>query len=100
MVVGFAVVYSSPPMVATTYHPTTNWLTLLDYTNAMYFIHVRRRSINKNIDNIRGDIMAENKTQDYTDDTSEGHVDTRERNFECENKDEHLGCDMGIDVAG
>jgi hypothetical protein len=30
----------------------------------------------------------------------EGHVDTRERNFECENKDPHLGCDMGIDVAG
>jgi hypothetical protein len=22
------------------------------------------------------------------------------KNFECENKDEHLGCDMGIDVAG
>ena len=30
----------------------------------------------------------------------EGHVDTRERNFECEIKDPHLGCDMGIDVAG
>jgi hypothetical protein len=30
----------------------------------------------------------------------EGHVNTRERNFECEDKDEHLGCDMGIDVAG
>ena len=30
----------------------------------------------------------------------EGHVDTRERNFECENKDPRLGCDMGIDVAG
>jgi hypothetical protein len=30
----------------------------------------------------------------------EGHVDTRERNFECEDKDPHLGCDMGIDVAG
>ena len=29
-----------------------------------------------------------------------GHVDTREKNFECENKDPHLGCDMGIDVAG
>ena len=44
--------------------------------------------------------MVENKTQDYTDSSNEGHVDTRERNFECENKDEHLGCDMGIDVAG
>ena len=30
----------------------------------------------------------------------EGHVDTRENNFECENKDPHLGCDPGIDVAG
>ena len=29
-----------------------------------------------------------------------GHVDTRTANFECENKDEHLGCDPGIDVAG
>ena len=25
---------------------------------------------------------------------------TRERNFECENKDPNLGCDMGIDAAG
>jgi hypothetical protein len=30
----------------------------------------------------------------------EGHVNTRERNFECESKDLHLGCDMGIDVPG
>jgi len=30
----------------------------------------------------------------------EGHVNPRERNFECENKDPHLGCDMGIDVPG
>ncbi|CAB1056212.1 hypothetical protein D1BOALGB6SA_948 [Olavius sp. associated proteobacterium Delta 1] len=30
----------------------------------------------------------------------EGHVDSREKNFECENKDPHLGCDPGIDVAG
>ena len=50
--------------------------------------------------NQRGDIMAENRTQDYTDDRNEGHVDTREANFECENKDPHLGCDLGIDVAG
>jgi len=44
--------------------------------------------------------MAENRVQDYTDDRNEGHVDTRESNFECEKKDENLGCDMGIDVAG
>ena len=45
--------------------------------------------------------MAE-KTQDYFDDNNEGHVDTREKNFECEDekKDPNLGCDMGIDVQG
>lgn len=40
------------------------------------------------------------RIQDYTEERSEGHIDTRERNFECENKDPNLGCDMGIDVAG
>ena len=30
----------------------------------------------------------------------EGHVDTRSANFECDNPDKHLGCDMGIDVQG
>lgn len=30
----------------------------------------------------------------------EGHVDVREKNFECEDKDPNLGCDPGIDVAG
>jgi hypothetical protein len=44
--------------------------------------------------------MADDRIQDYFDDNDEGHVDTRGRNFECDNKDEHLGCDMGIDVAG
>ena len=44
--------------------------------------------------------MAENKTQDYFDDNAEGHVDTREANFECEKKDENLGCDLCIDVMG
>jgi hypothetical protein len=29
-----------------------------------------------------------------------GHVDTRHFNFECENPDPHLGCNLGIDVAG
>ena len=46
------------------------------------------------------DAMAKNKIQDYTDEKNEGRVDTREANFECEKKDENLGCDMGIDVAG
>ena len=44
--------------------------------------------------------MAENKTEDYFDESSEGHTDTREKNFDCEDKDKNLGCDMGIDVAG
>jgi hypothetical protein len=44
-----------------------------------------------------------NKTDNYIEsdkEREEGHVDTRERNFECENKDPHLGCNLGIDVAG
>jgi hypothetical protein len=49
---------------------------------------------------MRGDIMAKNRNQDYFDDNNEGHVDTREANFQCENRDEHLGFDPGIDVAG
>jgi len=44
--------------------------------------------------------MAENKIEDYWDDNNEGHVDTREVNFECERPDPHLGCDLGIDVMG
>ena len=44
--------------------------------------------------------MAENKTQDYFDDSDEGHVDTREANFKCEKPDENLGCDLNIDVMG
>ena len=44
--------------------------------------------------------MAENKSQDYFDDSNEGHVDTRSSNFECDSPDKHLGCDLGIDVQG
>jgi hypothetical protein len=29
-----------------------------------------------------------------------GHLDTRGHNFECDQPDPRLGCDMGIDVAG
>ncbi len=46
--------------------------------------------------------MADN-VQDYfeTDEEREqGHVDTRSRNFECSDPDDHLGCDLGIDVQG
>ena len=44
--------------------------------------------------------MSDNYTQDYFDDDSKGHVDTRESNFSCDNPDPHLGCDLGIDVQG
>ena len=41
------------------------------------------------------------KIQDYfSDDNNDGHIDTRENNFECDNKDPNLGCDLGIDVQG
>ena len=46
--------------------------------------------------------MAE-KEQSYIEsekEREEGHVDTRHKNFECENKDPNLGCDPGIDVQG
>lgn len=43
----------------------------------------------------------ENRREDYWDyEDDKGHVDTRSRNFECDNKDERLGCDLGIDVQG
>ena len=44
--------------------------------------------------------MDKKNVQDYWDDNNEGHVDTRQNNFECDSPDEHLGCDMGIDVQG
>jgi len=44
--------------------------------------------------------MDEDRFQEYVDDNSEGHVDTRQANFQCENPDLIPGCDPGIDVAG
>jgi hypothetical protein len=44
--------------------------------------------------------MADEKVQDYAKDDTDGHVDTREANKECERPDPNLGCDPGIDVAG
>ncbi len=41
--------------------------------------------------------------EDYFENDKErdrGHEDTRDKNFTCENPDPHLGCDLGIDVAG
>lgn len=47
--------------------------------------------------------MTENRVESYVEsenERNEGHVDTRHKNFECDSPDEHLGCDLGIDVAG
>jgi hypothetical protein len=55
---------------------------------------------NKIIKQSRRAMMADDKVQDYTRDDNDGHVDTRDANHKCENPDPHLGCDMGIDVAG
>ncbi|HSL61303.1 MAG: hypothetical protein ACNA7H_00770 [Desulfotignum sp.] len=47
--------------------------------------------------------MTDSRYQNYIEsdrESDEGHVDTRQNNFECENPDQHLGCDLGIDVAG
>lgn len=47
--------------------------------------------------------MTEKRVDDYVEsdkERNEGHTDTRDKNFECENPDENLGCDPGIDVAG
>ncbi|WP_187149314.1 hypothetical protein [Desulforapulum autotrophicum] len=47
--------------------------------------------------------MTNHREENYIesdDERREGHVDTRQANFECENPDSHLGCDPGIDVAG
>jgi hypothetical protein len=59
---------------------------------------IRKRKQKKSTE----DIMAD-KVQNYIetdDEREEGHVDTRRQNHECENKDPHLGCNLGIDVAG
>jgi hypothetical protein len=50
--------------------------------------------------NTRRNTMENTRTEDYFKDDSDGHVDTRAQNHECEKPDPHLGCDLGIDVAG
>ncbi|MFZ5572663.1 MAG: hypothetical protein ACOZF0_19875 [Thermodesulfobacteriota bacterium] len=48
-------------------------------------------------------MLTEYKVNDYRENEEEresGHVDTREKNFDCDRPDPRLGCDMGIDVAG
>jgi hypothetical protein len=52
---------------------------------------------------IGGVIMEITRIDNYIESETElerGHVNTREWNFECENKDPHLGCDLGVDVPG
>lgn len=87
-------------MVAFTSHHTVKWLTLYIYLDVVIYLnnYLTNQQINKI--KFRGDKMAENKIQDYFDDNDDGHVDTREANFKCENPDKHLGCDLYIDVMG
>jgi hypothetical protein len=50
----------------------------------------------------KGQGQSHNREQSYVESEEErdrGHMDTRHKNFECENKT-NLGCDPGIDVAG
>jgi len=47
--------------------------------------------------------MTNHKDENYIksdNERTQRYVDTRQKNFECENPDERLGCDLGIDVAG
>ena len=45
--------------------------------------------------------MSENQSYVESDrEREEGHTDTRRSNFECENPDPSLGCDLGVDVQG
>ena len=44
--------------------------------------------------------MADQSYVESEREREEGHVDTRHFNFECENPDPTLGCDLGIDVQG
>lgn len=45
--------------------------------------------------------MSENQSYVESDrEREEGHVDTRQFNFECEKPDPSLGCDLGVDVQG
>ena len=67
------------------------------------YYYGQRHKINQASINLWRSIMEDRKVQnymEYDEEREQGHVDTRSTNFECENKDERLGCDPGIDVAG
>ena len=44
--------------------------------------------------------MANDGKQDYREDNDEGHMGTRRYDNKCENPDPHMGCNLGIVVAG
>jgi len=44
--------------------------------------------------------MSEQSYVESDKEREEGHVDTRHANFECDNPDPALGCDLGVDVQG
>jgi hypothetical protein len=53
-----------------------------------------------NVNRSPGLVMDRGSARGFSEDKNEGHVDTREANFECGKKDENLGCNVGIGVAG
>ena len=58
-------------------------------------------AISYNFVNFRRCAMSENHSYVESDREREsGHVDTRQANFECEEPDPNLGCDLGVDVQG
>jgi len=82
-------------MVVYYYHINQTQPSLRFYQGALDYYQVKQ---NTKLNG--GNTMTENRSQDYFDDDNDGHIDTRERNFECENPDKHLGCNLGIDVQG
>ena len=78
-------------MVGLAYHCTANQFPLPPQDDAVYLIQTKAANNKQPIrKHQRGDTMADNRIQDYFDDNNQGHVDTREANFQCENPDEHL----------
>jgi hypothetical protein len=69
-------------LIVSTYHFTISCFILSRLIFAVTLAQKKKtpQTMTQSI-NLRGDTMAENKVQDYTDDKGEGHVDTREKNF-------------------
>jgi hypothetical protein len=85
-------------MIVFTYYLTTIYSLLRD--PVPWLTCLIRKTANHNQANYEENTMENTRTEDYFKDDTEGHVDTRAQNHECEKPDPHLGCDLGIDVAG